>query len=94
MACFWAVMAAAPCSIICLNSAPVISLFILCRPPHRIMESTNTSTALAPSDAGVLVDHIPYLVHDGAAHGGNIDTVFHDDVQFNGNGLVLVDKSR
>ena len=25
MACFWAVMAAAPCRIICLNSAPVIS---------------------------------------------------------------------
>ena len=44
MACFWAVMAAAPWRIIRLNSAPVICS-VMSGPPYSVMESTQTSTA-------------------------------------------------
>ena len=40
-----------------------------CCPPHRIMESTHTST-VADLHAGVLIHHVAYLVHDGAADCG------------------------
>ena len=89
MACFWAVMAAAPCRTICLKSAPVISLLILqpsSSQDHGIYEHVHS----ADLRAGVLIHHVAYLIHNGAAHCGNIDAVFHDDVEFNGNGLVLV----
>lgn len=41
-------------------------------------------------DAGVEIDHIFDLAHNGAADSGDIDAVFHDDVQLDGDGPVLV----
>ena len=40
--------------------------------------------------AGGLAHHIAHLAHDGAADGDQIDAVFHDDVQLDGDGPVLV----
>ena len=78
MACFWAVMTAAPCSTIRLNSAGDLSFHLLLSSPHRIMESTHVH--VRTSDTGVLIHDIAHFIHDGAADRGNVDAVFHDDV--------------
>src|SRR5699024_6078247 len=41
-------------------------------------------------DAGVLADLILDLTHDGAAGGGDVDAVLHDNMQADGDGVVLV----
>ena len=95
MACFWAVMAAAPWSTICLKTAPrrycciMARLFPSLRHGQQCMESTQTFTSRTV-DAGVLGDHIAHLAHDGAADSGQVDAVFHDDVQLDGDGVVFV----
>src|SRR5699024_9876267 len=40
--------------------------------------------------AGGLADHIAHFAHDGPAYRHQIDPVFHDDVQLDGDGAVLV----
>ena len=41
-------------------------------------------------DAGVEVDHILDLAHNGSADCGDVDAVFHDDVQLDGHGAVII----
>ena len=39
--------------------------------------------------AGGLADHIAHFAHNGAADRHQIHSVFHDDVQFDGDGTAL-----
>ncbi|CAN3972874.1 Transcriptional regulator, AbrB family, partial [Dysosmobacter welbionis] len=83
MACFWAVMTAAPWSTIRLNSAPVICSFICLVPPSQ-GHGIHAHVHVLDGDAGVPGDDIAHFIHDGAADCGEIDAVFHDDVELDG----------
>ena len=89
MACLCAVMAAAPWSTICLNTAPVICSFIGCLPPSQ-RHGIHAHVHRLDGDAGVFGDDIAHLVHDGAAHSRKVDAVFHNDVELYGNGIVVM----
>src|SRR5574344_147032 len=89
MDCFCAVTTAAPWSTICLKRAPLICSFIGHFPPlqgHVIDADVDSSDF----HAGISGHDIPHLVHNGAAHRREVDAVFHDDVELNGDGIILV----
>ena len=80
---------AAPWSTIRLNSAPVICSFICLVPPSQ-GHGIHAHVHVLDGDAGVPGDDIAHFIHDGAADRGEIDAVFHDDVELDGDGVVVV----
>ena len=49
------------------------------------IHAVNANVDTADARAGVFADHIANLIDNGAAHGGDVHAVLHNNVQLNGN---------
>ena len=74
---------------ICINSVNCLNhgaLYPLGIGHNRV----NADIHALDGDSGVLADLVLHLAHNGAAGGGDVDAVFHDDVEPDRHSVVLI----